>query len=242
MDYTAPLLSVAFVLGLIGALRIPACKGKKWVWAGLLGLVLISWPPLDWLFSRPLEVWYPVRPTPRSPADAIVVLSAAVEPPIYERPFALAGHDTYGRCRMAAWLYKNWSALPVLACGGGAKSRGPSFAASMREVLVKEGVPDSDMWAEERSQTTYENALYGAEILRRHGVKRIALVVEAQSMIRAAACFRKQGFVVVPAPSDFRELGPLREELLLSWQAVRRNEITLHEVLGLLWYKLHGWI
>ena len=242
MDYTAPLLSIVFILGLMGAVRLPACKGKKLVLAALAGLVLVSWPPFDWLFSRPLEIWYPIRPAPISPADAIVVLSAAVEPPIYERPYALAGHDTYGRCRMAAWLYQHWKALPILACGGGSKAGGPSFAASMREVLVKEGVPDADIWTEERSQTTHQNAVFGAEILRSHGVKRIALVVEAQSMVRAAACFRKEGFVVVPAPSDFREWSPWRDELLLSWQGVRRNEITLHEVVGLLWYKLHGWI
>jgi len=242
MDYTAPLLTLVFLLSLIGVVRLPACKGRKWVLAGLVGLVVISWPPFDWLFSRPLEMWYPVRPTPSSPADAIVVLSSGVEPPIYERPFALMGHDTYSRCRMAAWLYKNWNALPVLACGGKANGRPPSFAASMREVLVKEGVPDSEIWTEERSQTTHENALFGAEILRSHGVKRIALVVEAQSMVRAAACFRKLGFEVVPAPNDFRVWGPFREELLLSWQGVRRNEITLHEVVGLLWYRLHGWI
>jgi uncharacterized SAM-binding protein YcdF (DUF218 family) len=61
-------------------------------------------------------------------------------------------------------------------------------------------------------------------------------------MVRATACFRKQGIAVVPAPSDFRQLGTFSEEAFLSWRAVRRNEITLHETLGLLWYWLHGWI
>lgn len=112
----------------------------------------------------------------------------------------------------------------------------------MREALLTAGVPDSSIWTEERSRSTYDNALYGAEVLRRHGVARIALVVEAQSMLRAAACFRKQGIAVVPAPSDFRQLGATSDEVFLSWKAVRRNETTLHEALGLLWYKLHGWI
>jgi uncharacterized SAM-binding protein YcdF (DUF218 family) len=176
-----------------------------------------------------------------------VVLSSAVETPHYERPYPLPDHDTYSRCRFAAWLHQHWKPLPILACGGrGTKHSGggsPAFAVSMRELLTAAGVPDSSIWTEEQSQNTHENALYGAEVLRRHGVARIVLVVEAQSMVRAAACFRKQGIAVIPAPNDFRQWGPsFSDEALLSWATVRRNEITLHEVLGLLWYRLHGWI
>lgn len=242
MSYTEPLLSVVFIVALIGALRLPRCRGKKWVIAGLLGFLLVSWPPIAWLATRPLEAWYPIRPLPPAPADAIVVFSSSVDTPHYERPFPLAGQDTYSRCRFAAWLYQHWKPLPILASGGGAKGRAPAYAASMRDILVSVGVPDSSVWTEERSGTTRENALYSVEILKGHGIDRIVLVVEAQSMARAAACFRKEGITVVPAPSDFTQLDPLREEIFLGWKAVRVNEITLHEVLGLVWYKLHGWI
>jgi uncharacterized SAM-binding protein YcdF (DUF218 family) len=242
MHYTEPLLSVVFIVGMLGALRLPKSRGRRLVIGAMVALLLVSWPPLDWLFSRPLEAWYPIRPLPPASADAIVVLGSSVETPHYERPFPLADHDTYSRCRFAAWLHRNWRPLPILACGGGAKGRSPAFAASMRDILTSVGVPDSSIWTEERSRTTYENALYGAQVLRSHGVSRIALVVEAQSMLRASACFRKQGIEVVPAPNDFEQLGPWADEVLLGWKAVRRNEITCHEMLGLVWYKLHGWI
>lgn len=241
MHYSEPMLSVIFVLGTIGAFRLPRCKGKKWVVAALAGVWLISWPPLEWLFSRPLEVWYPIRPFPAAAADAIVVLASSVDGPRYERPFPLPDHDTYSRCRTAAWLHENWKPLPILACGGRAKGRAPGFAVSMRELLVSVGVPEASIWTEDRSRTTYENALYGAEILRSHGIDRIVLVVEARSMVRAAACFRKQGITVVPEPNGFDQLGPWQEELFLNSKAIRGNELTLHETLGLLWYRLHGW-
>lgn len=112
----------------------------------------------------------------------------------------------------------------------------------MRELLTSSGVPDAQIWVEERSRSTHENALYGGRILRQHGIGRIALVVEARSMVRAAASFRKQGFEVVAAPSDFREWEPIGDEVLPSWKAIKGNEITAHEVLGLLWYKIHGWV
>jgi uncharacterized SAM-binding protein YcdF (DUF218 family) len=113
----------------------------------------------------------------------------------------------------------------------------------MRELLKRAGVPESSIWTEERSYSTHENAVYGSEILRQHGISQIALVVDAQSMPRAAACFRKQGIAVMPAPCEFHSFGPpLSEEFLPNWNAIRRNERTLHEIVGLGWYWLRGWI
>src|SRR5207248_2407782 len=115
--------------------------------------------------------------------------------------------ETYERCEFAGWLYKNRQPLPVLASAGQA-------AIPMHELLRRAGVPEDMIWIEERSRSTHENAVYGAEILRQHGIHSIALVVEAQSMLRAEASFRKLGFEVLPAPSDFRDFGPLSEELM----------------------------
>jgi uncharacterized SAM-binding protein YcdF (DUF218 family) len=162
-----------------------------------------------------------------------------VQPAQYERPYRVPDPDTFKRCEHAAWIYRHGGARPVLACEGLQSKGRPS---GMRELLRRAGVADDLIWVETESRSTHENASYGARILREHGIKRIALVVEAQSMNRAAACFRKEGFDVTPAPSEFRTLGPLIDEFLPSWQAIRRNDITLHELLGLAWYRLRGWI
>jgi uncharacterized SAM-binding protein YcdF (DUF218 family) len=130
----------------------------------------------------------------------------------------------------------------VLACGGPERKRQLPAAAGMREVLQKEGVPETLIWTEERSHSTYENAVFGANILRSHGIDTIALVVEARSMPRAEACFRKQGIRVVPAPCEFREFERGLDEFIPSWKAIQSNEQTLHEALGFTWYWLRGWI
>jgi uncharacterized SAM-binding protein YcdF (DUF218 family) len=188
-------------------------------------------------------MWYPIRPFPAEPAQAIVVLAAGVKPPVYERPYALLDGETFARVEYAAWLYNHWQRLPVLVCGGApSPGRLPLFPAAMRDLIQDMVVPENMIWTEDRSRSTHENAAYGVEILRQHGVRRIALVVDAQSMPRAAACFRKLGITVVPAPSGFREWGPFFEEAIPSWRAIRRNDGTLHETLGLAWYWLRGWI
>lgn len=112
----------------------------------------------------------------------------------------------------------------------------------MRQLLQEAGVPEAMIWTEQRSRSTYENAVYGAEILRQHGIGKIALVTEARSMLRAELCFRKQRITVVPAPCEFREFESPLDEFTPSWKAISSNEETLHETAGLAWYWLRGWI
>jgi uncharacterized SAM-binding protein YcdF (DUF218 family) len=170
------------------------------------------------------------------------VFSGGTNPPQWERPFERMAEDTAQRCEFGAWLFHRSGAVPILVSGGTDRPAGRASALAMRDFLERWDVPPAMIWTEEKSRSTHENAAYSAEILRQHGVKRVALVVDSQSMRRAEACFRKEGIEVVPAPSGFRYLGSWREEWLPSWKAIRRNEITLHETLGLLWYRWKGWI
>ena len=242
LSYTEPMLLVLLALSVSGLLRQRHCKRSLLLIAGIAGIFLLSWPPIDWLLSQPLEVWYPVRPLRSAQPQAIVVLSEGVSPADSERPYALPDAGTYERCEFAAWLHNHWRPLPVLASGGPERNGGQPFSRAMRDALQRAGVPPSFIWTEERSQSTHENALYGAQVLREHGIREIALVVEAKSMMRAAASFRKQGIGVLPAPCSSREFGPWSDELLPSGKAIERNETTLHETLGLAAYWLRGWI
>jgi uncharacterized SAM-binding protein YcdF (DUF218 family) len=238
MTYTEPLILVFVLIALAGLVR----RRLALATVGVLGLLLASWPPVDWLLARPLEARYSDRLVPASPAQAIVVLLSAVRMPRPNRPYPVPDQATFERGEHAAWLYHHWKPLPVLVCGGPARVGGRPISAAMREMLGRDGIPETMIWTEERSRSTHENAAYGAEVLRSHGISTIALVVEAQSMLRGEACFRKQGITVVPAASGYREWGSLSEQLIPSWQAIQRNEVTLHETLGLAWYWMRGWI
>jgi uncharacterized SAM-binding protein YcdF (DUF218 family) len=240
MTYTQPLLLIFLAVAVAGLLRLRVGKRSRLVFVGVLGLLFLSWPPVDWLLSQALEARYPVRPFPSAPAQAIVVLGSYVSPPVQSRPYALAGRDSYERSMFAAWLYKHWMSVPVLACGAGGSAQ--TVAGAMREIIRREGVPEEMIWTEERSQSTHENAVFGAQILHQRGIARIALVVDAQSMPRAEACFRKEGIVVIPAACEFRTFDRSLEEFIPSWKTIKRNEVTLHETLGLAWYWLHRWI
>ena len=120
MSYVEPLLTVFWLIGLVGWFRLRRYKGSWIVGLGLLGIFVISWPPCAWLLARPLELWYPIRPfQPGNAIKAIVVLASGVEPPLFERPYTVPDSYTYQRCRLAAWLYTRYL-VPILASGGGA--------------------------------------------------------------------------------------------------------------------------
>jgi uncharacterized SAM-binding protein YcdF (DUF218 family) len=242
MTYTQPLILSCAVVALIGLVRSRRCKGALIATVGVLGLALISWPPAAWLFSRPLEAPYRVARARLESLQAIVVLASSVDPPRQERPYPLPDEDTYRRCEFAAWLFRQGDPVPVLASGGRGSKKTPPVSVTMTELLRRAGVPDAMIWTEEQSLSTHENAIYSAEILRRHGISRIALVVDAQSMRRAEASFRKQGITVIPAPSSYVQSETLSDYLIPSWRAIQQNEITLHETIGLVWYWLRGWI
>lgn len=242
MTYTEPLLTLTLALSLIAVYFLQPSRAKRFLTASLLATTLIAWPPGEYLLSRPLEWGYPVRQfsTPAG-SEAIVVFGGSISPAQFERPYPLPDRETLERCQHAAWIYRK-NRLPVLVSGGRGNAWVPQVAVVMRELLLGAGVPGEMIWTEDQSRSTHENAVFSAQILRRHGVRRVVLVVDARSMLRATACLRREGIEVVPAPSRFRYLEATIEDWIPGWQAVRGNEITLHETLGLLWYRLRGWI
>jgi len=244
MSYLEPALPALLLLALVSLFRLwrtSTPDKKPWLLAiSLTGLLFLSLNPVAWLVSRPLEIWYDQNPIPAAEAGAIVVLAGAVASPLPERPYPVVGADTYVRLNHAVWLFKHWAAHPILASGGGQDSE--SYSEAIRHSLESEGVPSDKIWVEDRSRSTYENALYGARVLRQHGISRIALVTDARSMSRAAACFRKQGLTVVPAPFRFYNLNISFEDFLPTWRAIETNGETVHELIGLLWYRLRGWL
>src|SRR5262249_47043388 len=138
------------------------------------------------------------------------------------------------------WMWKKNPQLPVLVCGGTNSRLRTPVAAMMRLMMVAEGVPESQVWSEERSTSTYENALYGAEILRQKGISRIILVTEAYHMLPSERCFRKQGLEVIPAACNFAAVTMEPNGILPGGSGILENEQTLHELFGLSWYLVRG--
>lgn len=245
MTYIQPVFPVLLFLAAVALIRYwrssTPPKARLLVLA-IAALFLVSWPPMAILVSRTLEARYPPRMVPTDSADAIVVLASAVYPPCPPIPTPRLGSDTFERCQYAAWLHTHWRPLPVLACGG-TDAVGPPYASTMRDALEREGVPPPAIWLEDRSRSTHENAVFGAALLQKRGIRKIVLVTDAYHMLRSAECFRKQGIIVVPAACGYRSYqGFHLVQLLPGWEPIAWNEDVAHESLGLLWYWIRGWV
>jgi uncharacterized SAM-binding protein YcdF (DUF218 family) len=176
----------------------------------------------------------PVVATP-APPGAIVVLSADLLPTEVPGQPDTVGPVTLERLAEAARLQRRLG-LPVLVSGGPDLPAHGSLADAMARSLDEDfRVPVR--WREDRSRTTYENALYSAAILRRAGVPAAFVVTQPWHMARALWSFAAVGYPVRAAPTPGAPaLSGRTGSLLPQVSALHTSQLALHEMLGLLWY------
>ncbi|MGQ0637645.1 MAG: YdcF family protein [Planctomycetaceae bacterium] len=208
-------------------------------------LVVLSMPIVSHFALGTLEWSYsPTTQTP-GPSDTIVVLGGDIIVDDDEGTQVRLGDVSFQRCHYAAKLYHEAGGCRVILCGGKVdwSEPGPTIGATMRDFLVELGAQRNDLVAEEKSSTTYENALRTKELLERApATARVFLVTEATHMRRAERCFRALGVEVVPAPCDFHAS---RHEIAIrsfipAWGGIGGVCRAAHEWLGLAWYRLKG--
>jgi uncharacterized SAM-binding protein YcdF (DUF218 family) len=206
-------------------------------------LYLLSTPYVSTSLEAALEGPTPVLDLDAlrgAPATAIVVLAGDRHRDAAEYGGDTVGAATLERLRWGGRVYQA-TRLPVLVSGGSPERSGPHagpLAAAMKDVLERDfSVPVR--WTEERSRTTWENALYSAEMLRGAGIAKVVLVTHAWHMPRALRVFRATGLDVVAAPT--LATAPRRLEptaLIPRIRSLERSYDTLHEMIGLVWYRV----
>ncbi len=188
-------------------------------------------------------------------AQAIVLLGGGTRPQLPPRPTSEM-NEAGDRLFYAAHLYHEGKAPIIVVSGGFIEFFGSTVpeADAMQELLMQLGVPQEAIVREERSRNTYENALYVREVADERDFNQILLVTSGMHMPRSVAIFQRQGFEVIPMPTDFLstwgaegrtadpgvdgwllELLPNSEKLDLSTRAMR-------EYIGWFVYSLRGWL
>jgi uncharacterized SAM-binding protein YcdF (DUF218 family) len=244
MTYTEPLLAFFLLVAAAGLVRLRNASTRLprlLIAAGLLGILLASSPLIPWAAGFMLENGYEKRlPAGLDGAQAIVVLSGTVLPAEPWRPVPLLGWETFDRVSYAALLFRRHPAPIVVS--GGALEGDEAFAVSMRRVLIEQSIPPEQIWTEDKSTSTFENASFITQLLRARGIGKIMLVTHAYHMPRAERCFRKQGIEVIPAPCTFTTPPTELADLWPGWRGLRASERILHEYIGLAWYFVRGYV
>lgn len=110
----------------------------------------------------------------------------------------------------------------------------------MRDLLVSLGVPAKSVVTDSVSYSTYESAVNLRERLRG---KPFYLVTSAGHMPRAMGVFRKQGLTPIPAPTEYLSAYSVRDwNVQPNGRHLAISDLAVHEFLGLVWYRLQGYL
>lgn len=197
---------------------------------------------------RGLESHYEQK-TDYPSVSAIVLLTGNPQPPVPPRHYIEAGAAA-DRTLHAVRLLKQGKA-PALVITGTCAScigkRGDTEASLTKNLAVELfAVQEEQIVLEERARTTQEHGIYCRKLFEdRSWAKSIILVTSAYHMPRSVSTFKKQGFNVFPAPTDFHFDNSLitnMYDFFPTSAALELSTTALHEYYGLFGYALFGWL
>ena len=246
--FLTPLGSALLLVALVLLLMLIGRQRLAFVLLAImfLGLYLASTPFVSTRLSGVLELQYPPLAMAAMPtADAIIVLGGATDPALPPRQ-APDLKDSADRLMLGADLYKAGKASLIIASGGSwlYPSLNRPEAADMRDGMMRFGVPGEAILMEDKSEDTGQNAALSAALMQQKGLKTALLVTSGIHMPRAMATFRRAGVAVTAASTDIIDVES-PDWAILRWlpspTALVHTGEALHELAGLLYYRLRGW-
>ncbi|HKS90219.1 MAG TPA: YdcF family protein [Stellaceae bacterium] len=239
LSYGFLALPTVFIsLSLAGALLALVWRraGIALALASSLCLYAAATPALASLLLRRVEAELP-RDADLRGAQAIVVLGAdtrrgnGADIPDRLGPLSLE------RVVLAAHAYRRLH-LPVAVTGGLVDGARASEGALMKAALEGDfAVPVA--WTEDRSSTTWENAVFTARLMRPAKIAAVVVVSNGWHLPRALWCFERAGLRALPwpAPRTPLRLGRPRD-FLPDLRSLRDTFFALHEIVGAFYYRL----
>jgi uncharacterized SAM-binding protein YcdF (DUF218 family) len=237
VSFVTPLtMSIALCLAAALLALVRPRAGIALMLAGSILLYISAMPAVATSLLREIDNQIPAG-SDLGDAQAIVILSADLQLGNgIDEPDTI-GPITLKRVAFGARLYRTVH-LPVLVSGGRIRGSTATLGGLMRDELEQNfAVPVT--WAEERSRTTYENAVLSAELLRLANVTSVILVTSPAHMPRALWSFEHVGLHAIPWPTPLTTPDVRRIEAYLpSANALDQTSGALHEILGLVYYRL----
>jgi|RhiMetdeSRZDD1v2_1073273.scaffolds.fasta_scaffold250590_2 uncharacterized SAM-binding protein YcdF (DUF218 family) len=132
----------------------------------------------------------------------------------------------------------------VISSGGGAEPAGPlePSAITMRDALVRLGVPPTRIKLESTSRNTHEEAVLVTAMLPSLDVQHLIVVTSDIHMRRSIAAFRAQGSNPIPAIApDPRATIPRYQRWTPHRHGLSYTAEVVHELVGIVYYWARGW-
>ncbi len=153
------------------------------------------------------------------------------------------------RIMYAVNLYHQHKIKYILISGGSGLVNYQNIKESslIKDFIINLGVKRKDILVDDKSRNTYENALLSSKIVKQNNLKSSLLITSAFHMKRAEACFKKQGLLNFDIyPVDYHNDNPSQFSFEYYFIPTVKNisQFTnlLHEQIGMIVYKLKGYI
>lgn len=216
----------------------------------ILGLVYLFFFSNRFIANEVLLMWE-IPPTPYENISgdyyAGIVMGGVTnsEKTPRDRVYFSKGAD---RITHAYQLYKLGKIRKILVSGGSSKLGDFEYkeADNLYNYLILCGMDTADIILENHARNTYENALYSSQILEEESPGKKHLVITSGFHLkRSLLCFRKLGMEVDGFSTDFYTKDRtfnLNMMLIPDPSAFSDWHLIIHEILGLLSYKIAGYI
>ena len=231
------------VLGLVVSL-IGVWRKRRWGTAILAGCTAIAvivsiWPVGGWMMA-PLEHRFPVlKPMPEH-VDGIVVLGGAVRLTWSYRVGLPSLNKHAERMTEAVALAHRYPNARIVFTGGNRTRISESDVA--RLFFSEQGIDLSRVTFEDKSHSTYDNAVLTKTLVDPKPREIWLMVTSAAHMPRAMGAFRKAGWHIVPYPVDFDEPWSFRPSMGLAMgDHIHKLDDAVREWTALAVYYIRGW-
>lgn len=239
------LLISLILLGLVLSLsRRMRRLGTGLALAFTLATLALGLLPIASYIMIPLEERFPPFQDDGQPIDGIILLGGSVEAADSVARRSIVVNEAAERVLDTIHLAQRYPKARILISGGGGTVFGDGTAEApiIASFLKNIGVNPDRLLIEDRSRTTYENALHSRDVAQPEEGERWLLVTSAWHMPRAVGVFEKVGFMVVPYPVDYRTGGSFADQRLFAFmsEGLRRLDVGTKEWAGLMAYYMAG--
>lgn len=204
-------------------------------------LVALAVLPIGPALVGALEARFPPPAEPTERVDGVVLLGGAFHTGLAEARGEVSLNDGAERLLAFIELARRYPDARLAFTGGnGRLAPGRLTEAELfLRALAQVGFADGRIVVEDRSRSTWENALLLRDAVQPRPGERWLLVTSAWHMPRAIGSFRKAGWNVVAWPVDYRTAPGAGFDLNFDVvDGLAAFELAAHEWLGLLGYWL----
>jgi uncharacterized SAM-binding protein YcdF (DUF218 family) len=233
------ILLVLLIIALL--VKRPSLR-KQFLMIAISLLLLFSNP---FIINQLLNIWeLKAGTTDPKNYDAVIILGGFMSTDKTNNSYSFGeGAD---RLTEGLILYKKGLVKKIILSGGSGSLVDDTRESVLAKAFLVDncGVPDSVVLIDTASRNTYENAVESKKIMKAANLKTAVIITSAWHMRRALGCFEIEGIKVDIHPTDrLYDDPPFTPDdfIIPNTGNIRKWETLMHEIAGVIMYKIRGY-